>query len=78
MICFTQHERLNKEDHKTRTGIEPASSDDRQGRMRFTPLSLVSCIIDEMVLYDLLLSFLCVHCDVIASSPLFRCVQAWE
>jgi hypothetical protein len=33
MICFTQHERLNKEDHKTRTGIEPASSDNRSAAL---------------------------------------------
>ncbi len=27
MTCLIQHERLNKKDHKTRTGIEPASFD---------------------------------------------------
>ncbi len=29
MTCYIQYERLNRKDHKTRTGIEPASSDNR-------------------------------------------------
>jgi hypothetical protein len=43
--------------------------------MRFTPLSVVSCIINDMVLHDLFVSLFSVDCDVIASSVIFRCVR---
>ncbi len=35
MICTIQHDRLNKKDHKTRKGIEPASSDHRPAALPF-------------------------------------------
>jgi hypothetical protein len=43
--------------------------------MRFTPLALVSFIIVDMVLYDLLLSFVCVDHDVIAAALTFLCFR---
>jgi hypothetical protein len=43
--------------------------------MRFTPLALVSFIIVYMALYDLLLSFVCVDYDLIASALTFLCFR---